>query len=330
MNISILGTGAWGTALAICFSGKHAITLWGRDENQIAAIKTNRQNDHYLAGISLPPDIELTSDFSQAISSTDLILSVVPTAGFRETLSNLAAITSNIPVIWACKGFEKSTGKLAHQIVQETLSTNISCGILSGPSFALEVAQGKPAALTLASSDKTFAQETAKELRNDRLRIYSSTDVVGVELGGAIKNIIAIAAGISDGLGLGNNARAALITRGLSEATRLGLHMGGQWETFMGLAGLGDMVLTTTGDLSRNRQVGLSLAHGHTIEHVLQNLGHVAEGVHTAPEVAKLASKLSIDMPITKMVCAIIEGKTSAQNAVAELMRRELKAEGMS
>jgi glycerol-3-phosphate dehydrogenase (NAD(P)+) len=257
-------------------------------------------------------------------------LSVVPTAGLRETLSKIASIGAHAPIVWACKGFEKASGKLAHEVLQEVLSPQQLCGVLSGPSFALEVAQNKPAALTLASTDEQFAQDMAKALRNDRLRIYSSTDVIGVEFGGAIKNIIAIAAGICDGLQLGNNARAALITRGLAEATRLGLHMGGHWETFMGLAGLGDMVLTTTGDLSRNRQVGLSLAQGQTINTILQNLKHVAEGVHTAPEVAKIAGNLGIDMPITRTVCRIIEGKITAQAAVDELMRRDTKSEGMS
>ena len=327
MNITILGTGAWGTALAIALSRHHNVQLWGRDAQQVGTIAATRENSRYLPGIPLPSSITLTDDLAAALQNTDLVLSVVPTAALRETLRAFAKLASQVPIIWACKGFEKSSGKLAHQIAMEELDSNTQCGVLSGPSFALEVAAGKPAALTLAAHDKLFALDMARKLHSNRLRLYSSTDVAGVELGGALKNVIAIAAGISDGLGLGNNARAALITRGLAETTRLGLRLGGQSETFMGLTGVGDLILTTTGDLSRNRRVGMALAQGQSIADILQNLGHVAEGVHTAPEVSRIAAAAGVEMPITEAVCAVIDGKLAAKDVVDYLMKREPKAE---
>jgi len=330
LNITILGAGAWGTALAISFSHDHTVQLWGRDTHQITEMGTQRKNIRYLSGITIPESITLTSDFNAALSGADLVLSVVPTAALRETLRALAKTAPGLPVIWACKGFEQTSGKLAHQIAAEELGKQAQYGVLSGPSFAREVAEGKPAALTLAANDKQFADETARKLHNNRLRVYSCTDIAGVELGGALKNVIAIAAGISDGLGLGNNARAALITRGLAEATRLGLRLGGKLETFMGLTGLGDLVLTTTGDLSRNRRVGLALASGEPISAILQNLGHVAEGVYTAPEVVRIAANLGLEMPLTEAVCGVIEGKLTAAAAAEALMRRDPKTEAYS
>jgi glycerol-3-phosphate dehydrogenase (NAD(P)+) len=328
MKIAILGCGAWGTALALALGGRHEVRLWGRDAARVEALQTTRENRRYLPGAFLPAEVSLTSDLAAATVDAALILAVVPTNALRDTLRALRAVGSRVPIVWACKGFEQATGKLPHQIVEEELGTATLCGVLSGPSFAREVAEGKPAALTLASHDDAFAKATARELHGLRLRVYSSGDVAGVELGGALKNVIAIAAGASDGLDLGNNARAALITRGLAETTRLGVKLGGQPETFMGLSGVGDLVLTCTGDLSRNRRVGLELAKGQTLAAILAKLGHVAEGVYTAPEVARIAADVGVEMPITEAVCALLEGRVSAAEAVDALMRRDPKAEG--
>jgi glycerol-3-phosphate dehydrogenase (NAD(P)+) len=330
VKISILGAGAWGTALALSFARGHSVRLWGRDADQMADIARRSENVRYLPGIAIPKSLALSIDLHAALDGAELLLAAVPTNALRDTLQLVAQEGAGKPFIWACKGFEKDRGQLPHQIVASTLNEATASGALSGPSFAQEVAEGKPAALTLASSDAGFAQELARKLNSNRLRVYSSNDLAGVELGGAVKNVIAIAAGICDGLGLGNNARAALITRGLAETTRLGLRMGGQLETFMGLTGLGDLVLTTTGDLSRNRRVGLALARGEPIATILKTLGHVAEGVSTAPEVARIAARLGVEMPITEAVCAVIDGKLAAAAAVDALMRRDPKSESPS
>ena len=327
MNLAILGAGAWGTALAIALSPRHRVRLWGRNAVQVQEMAEQRVNTRYLPGISIADCVVLTAALPSALEGANLILCGVPTNALRDTLRLVARLAPQSPVIWACKGFEKTTGKLPHQIAAEELGDGFRCGVLSGPSFAEEVAEGKPTALTLASADAECARHFARELHSTRLRVYSSDDVTGVELGGAVKNVIAIAAGISDGLGLGNNARAALITRGLAETTRLGIKLGGHLETFMGLTGLGDLVLTTTGELSRNRRVGLALARGESVATILHQLGHVAEGVYTAPEVARIAKALDVEMPITDAVCSLIDGKFSAASVVEALMRRDPKAE---
>lgn len=327
LNITVLGAGAWGTALALTFASRHSVRLWGRDGKQMEAMAEERENNRYLPGIAIPDSLALTAALPAALDGADFVLSAVPTNALRDTLRMVAKLAPQSAIVWACKGFEKSSGQLPHQIAADELTGASPCGVLSGPSFAEEVAKGKLAALTLASSNEKCAQDFIRELNSSRLRIYSSNDVVGVELGGAMKNVIAIAAGISDGLGLGNNARAALITRGLAETTRLGLKLGGRAETFMGLTGLGDLVLTTTSDLSRNRRVGLALARGDNTATILATLGHVAEGVYTAPEVARIAAQLGVEMPITDAVCAVIDGKFSAAAMVEELMRRHPKAE---
>jgi glycerol-3-phosphate dehydrogenase (NAD(P)+) len=330
VKLAILGCGAWGTALAISFGERHSVALWGRNATHVEALRATRQNQHYLPGPILPAGVCPSADLPAAIANADLILAVVPTNALRQTLRALKTAGSQTALVWACKGFEQATSQLPHQIVQEELGAAASCGVLSGPSFAMEVAEGKPAALTLASTDVQFARAVAHELHGPRLRVYSSSDVVGVELGGALKNVIAIAVGVSDGLELGNNARAALITRGLAEMKRLGVKLGGQPETFTGLTGLGDLVLTCTGDLSRNRRVGLALAKGQPLASVLTQLGHVAEGVLTAPEVKRIAASLNVEMPITEAVCALLDGRVSPAEAVAELMRRDPKAEQQS
>jgi glycerol-3-phosphate dehydrogenase (NAD(P)+) len=327
MKLAILGAGAWGTALACSFSAAHGVRLWARDRGQARQIAATRLNQRYLPGYSIPDSVIVEPDLPKALDGADLALAVTPTAGLRDVLQQIALLRRNLPVVWACKGFEAGTGKLPHEVRDEMLPPNAAGGVLSGPSFAQEVAASKPAALTLAANDSAFAQATAEALHSAKLRVYSSADIIGVELGGALKNVMAIAAGISDGMGLGNNARAALITRGLAEITRLGLRMGGRAETFMGLTGLGDLVLTCTGDLSRNRQVGMQLALGEPLDAILQRLGHVAEGVSSAHEVARRAQALQVDMPITQAVCKILHEALPPALALQELMNREPKPE---
>src|SRR5258706_10242125 len=287
-RIAVLGAGAWGTSIATVLCARLEVALWAQNAEQAQAIHATRRNERYLPGIEVPKALLVTSDLANAVHAARLVLVATPVAGLRDVLQRLDA---PLPVVWLCKGFEEGTGLLPHQIAAETLGEGVKCGALSGPSFAEEVARGKPCALTLASSDTVFARDTAAALHGGRMRVYYSADVVGVEVGGAVKNVMAIAAGISDGLGLGQNARAALITRGLAEIARLSAAMGGQAETVMGLAGAGDLILTATGDLSRNRRVGLELARGKPLPEILSQLGHVAEGVRSAKEVSALAKK---------------------------------------
>lgn len=328
MRIAVLGAGAWGSALAISLSARHQISLWTKDPDHAVEMDSQRINQSFLPGYSLPRSLKITSVLNEALNAVDLVLIVVPIAGLRETLRAVAASKIRVPILWGCKGFESETSYLPHQVVEEEYSSSLSfCGVLSGPSFAEEVAQGLPTALTLASKDADFFTKVAAELHSSRLRIYTSQDVIGVETGGAVKNVITIAAGISDGVGFGHNARAALITRGLMEITRLGLGLGGSMETFMGLAGVGDLILTSTGDLSRNRRVGLMLAEGKSLNDILNELGHVAEGVHTAQSVLQLGHQLNVEMPITQAVCSILHEGVSARSAVEVLLNREQKTE---
>ncbi|MFN0318427.1 MAG: NAD(P)H-dependent glycerol-3-phosphate dehydrogenase [Burkholderiales bacterium] len=325
MNIGILGSGAWGSALANCASGGHDVELWGRDAELLEKMRHGRRNDKYLPGIALHDAIRFTSGFESACANKDLVVVATPASALRETLAKLRDTGGKTPVLWLCKGFERGSAKLPHQVAQEELPGGVSHGALSGPSFAKDIARGLPAAVTLASNDEQFARDMGLALNSSRLRIYSSGDLTGVEVGGAVKNVIAIAAGISDGLGLGESARAALITRGLAELTRLGLGMGGKLETFLGLAGAGDLMLTCTSDQSRNRKVGLALANGESLEGILARLGHVAEGVYTAREALRLGERLGVETPITSAVCGVLEGKLAPRSAVDELMRREPK-----
>lgn len=325
MKISVLGAGAWGTAIAISLCARHDTVLWGRDPEQCRAIAATRRNLRYLPEIALPPQLAIEAEFGAAISAAELVLVAAPTAALRDLLAKLAPMRR--PLVWLCKGFEPQSAELPHKIAAAVLPAGNAYGVLSGPSFALEVARGLPAALTLASADAAFSQATARALHGSRLRVYFSTDIVGVEIGGAIKNVMAIATGIADGLGLGANARAALITRGLAEITRLGVKLGGRPETFTGLTGAGDLILTCTGELSRNRRVGLALAQGGKLDDILRELGHVAEGVHTAAAVEKRALQLGIEMPITRAVCAVLSGRVSPREAVEKLLARDPKEE---
>jgi glycerol-3-phosphate dehydrogenase (NAD(P)+) len=327
MKLALLGAGAWGTALAISLARAHDVTLWVRNSSQAESLRTTRNNARYLPGYPLPAKVKIDESLPSVIADAEVIISIVPTASLREVTKLITRENNFAPLIIASKGFETGTGKLPYEVCAETLSPDAMIGVLSGPSFAQEVAKGLPAALTLAAFNAEFASETARELNGTRLRVYSSSDVIGVALGGGLKNVMAIASGISDGMGLGANARAALITRGLAEMARLGQKLGGHAETFMGLTGLGDLVLTATGDLSRNRQVGLQLAQGELLEKILQRLGHVAEGVYSAREAAARATALKVDMPITQAVCDVIDGKASPRDALERLLSREPRPE---
>jgi len=323
VKIAVLGAGAWGTGLAVALAPAHRVTLWTRDTAHHAALTAERCNRRYLPGIAFPSQLMLGADVQDALRGCELAIVGASVAGLRATLRLISGAGHALPAIWLCKGFETGSAKLPHEVAAEELPGGAPRGVLSGPSFAVEVARGVPAAVTLAANDSGFAADMARALRTPRLRIYSSSDITGVEVGGAVKNVIAIAAGISDGLGFGESARAALITRGLAEITRLGVKLGGRSETFMGLAGMGDLILTCTGNLSRNRQVGLRMAQGKTLDQVLAELGHVAEGVHTAREVRRLAAAAGVEMPITDAVCRILFEALGPGQAVEALLARE-------
>lgn len=326
MRIAVLGAGAWGTALAIAFAGRHAVSLWARDPAGISEMASRRENRRYLDGCPFPPALRVTSDLKQALDSSDLAILAAPLAGLRTLLEQVKMLAPAMPFLWVCKGLEAGSGLLPHQVVAEVMG-EATCGVLTGPSFALEVARGLPTAVTLAAADAGFADATAQSLHGGNLRIYANEDLVGAEVGGAVKNVLAIATGICDGLGLGANARAALITRGLVEITRFGVALGARRDTFMGLAGMGDLILTCTGDLSRNRRVGLLLADGRKLADIARELGHVAEGVPAAREVDRRAVELGVDMPITRAVTAVLDGCITPGAAVEQLMGRDPKHE---
>lgn len=327
MTISVLGAGAWGTALALRLASHVPVILWTRSDEHAQNMLIARENRRYLPGHILPPGLTPSADLSEAVADADLLIAAVPSNSFRALAQALGELNVATPLVWLCKGLEMGSQKLPHAVLAEAWPAHPAAAVLSGPSFAQEVACGLPAALTLASLDAEFARRVARDLHDAKLRIYASTDVIGVELGGAVKNVIAIAAGISDGLGFGFNARAALLTRGLAELTRLGLRLGGRPETFMGLSGMGDLILTCTGDLSRNRQLGLRLAAGESLEGALRELGHVAEGATTALEVDRLARVLDVEMPITEAVAQILRQEMPPREAVAALLARDLKDE---
>ncbi|WP_292976290.1 NAD(P)H-dependent glycerol-3-phosphate dehydrogenase [Nitrosomonas sp.] len=323
MNIAVLGAGAWGTALAIYLSARHRVTLWTRNTKHLTELAAQRVNQRYLPEQRLPDAIHFAFKLNDALEQAELVFVVVPVAGLRATVQQIAALNRTLPLVLCCKGFEADTGKLPCQVVEDVCARDITCSVLSGPSFAREVAMGLPAALTLASRDDAFARRVANEIHTANLRVYSGNDVIGVEVGGALKNVIAIAAGISDGLAFGNNARAALITRGLAEITRLGVALGGHRETFTGLSGIGDLILTCTGDLSRNRQVGTMLAAGRQLGDILPEIGHVAEGVYTVQEAYRLGQQLQVDMPVTQAVHNIIYAQLSVKEAISNMLDRE-------
>ena len=327
MQITVYGAGAWGTALAIAYANSHQVTLWGRDTEALTRCAAERANHALLPNAPFPDALRLEPDLDRASQGADLHLVVTPVAGLRAIARHLAAEKTAAPLIWACKGFESGTGKLPHQVVEDELGADFPCGVLTGPSFAAEVAAGLPTAITLAAREPSQAAAWVAELHQPRLRLYDNDDLIGAEVGGAVKNVMAIAAGVSDGLGFGLNSRAALITRGLAEMARLGVALGARQETFMGLAGMGDLVLTCTGDLSRNRRVGLALAEGKPLAQILHDLGHVAEGVPTTRETVALARRHQVEMPITESVDALLSGTLSAREAVERLLARDPRSE---
>ncbi len=327
MKIAVLGAGAWGTALAINLSGRHDVSLWARDAAQLRGMAAGRVNERYLPGCRFPERLSVEPDLPRALAACDYAVLAVTVSGLRATLRRLRELRIAAPVIWLCKGFERPDARLPHEVYAEEMGGSPAGAVLSGPSFAQEVAAGLPAALTLAAADAALAAAAAQALHGPALRVYSHDDVIGVEVGGAVKNVIAIAAGVCDGLGLGLNARAALITRGLAEMTRLGVALGGRAETFTGLAGIGDLLLTCTGDLSRNRRVGLALARGEAVASAQAGLGHVAEGVFTAEEVGRRAAALGVEMPITDAVCRVLARPEDAAGVVRELLGRDPKPE---
>lgn len=325
MKLLVLGAGAWGTALAANAARQHDTTLWARDAALAPALHTQRRNDKYLPGIDLPAGLQVaTGDPAALARGSDLVVVATPMAGLRAMLQALRACPA--PVAWLCKGFEAGAGLLGHE-VQAQVAPALRGGALTGPSFAQEVARRQPTALVAASPHAVVRDALVAAFHGDGLRVYANDDLVGAEVGGAVKNVLAIACGLCDGLALGLNARAALVTRGLAEMTRLGVALGGRADTFMGLSGLGDLVLTATGDLSRNRRIGMLLAQGRSLEQAVASLGHVAEGVYSARTVADRAQRLGIDMPITRAVVALLDGQVQPERAVAQLMGRDPASE---
>ena len=327
-QIAVIGAGSWGTALAVLLArnGVH-VRLWGNEPDQLDRMRQTRCNDRYLPGIALPERLSITDDLEEAVSSCDDILLVVPSHAFRMVLERLhPLLRDGARLAGAAKGFEQGTHKLLHEVVEEVCPGH-DYAVVSGPTFALEVARGLPTAVTVASRSTALAEDWAACLHNDSFRAYTSDDVIGLEIGGAVKNVMAIAAGISDGLGFGANTRAALITRGLHEIMLLGSSLGGRRETFMGLSGLGDLVLTCTDDLSRNRRFGLALAAGNSRDQALARIGQVVEGLQTASEVDALARRHQVPMPITEQVCRVLYQGADPHEAVQTLFRRRLRAE---
>jgi glycerol-3-phosphate dehydrogenase (NAD(P)+) len=330
MNITILGAGAWGTALAITLAARHNVLLWGRDEAAMRDAAARRENTVYFPGFALPVTLAISSDLDAAVAHVSgadgLLIVATSVAGMRPLLEQLR--TRPVPnLVWLCKGFEEETRLLPHQIVRAVLGESVAAGALSGPSFAQEVARGLPCALTIASSSPALCEHAVRAIHGGNIRVYSSDDVTGVEVGGAVKNVLAIATGVIDGLGLGLNARAALITRGLVEMSRLGTALGGRTETLMGLAGIGDLILTCTGDLSRNRRVGLALAQGKPLATIVAEIGHVAEGVRCAQAVRALAAEHGIEMPIAAAVAGVLFDGDSPKDMVVRLLARDPRGE---
>jgi glycerol-3-phosphate dehydrogenase (NAD(P)+) len=327
--IAVLGAGSWGTGLALQLdrSGCHCI-LWDRDTENILQIRSTRRNQRYLPDIEIPASIEIETDMITAVKAADHVLLVTPSHAFASIISGIRGVLEpGQGIAWACKGFEPGSGRLLHEVAQELLPADTPLAIVTGPSFAKEVARNLPTAVTVAGSDSIFTNIIASALHGGRFRAYTSDDMIGAELGGAVKNVMAVATGVCDGMNLGNNARAALITRGLAEMMRLGVALRAKPETLMGLAGAGDLILTCTGDLSRNRQLGLLLGKGKTLEQALEEIGQVVEGVNSSAEVQRLATQYGINMPISEQVNGIIHHGWDPVEGVARLLAREQKAE---
>ena len=329
MKITVIGAGSWGTALALHFSQHgNRVSLWTRNADQVRQMKEERENKHGLPGFPFPKTLEVCTDLAEALQDSGLVLIVTSVAGLRSSAELLKQYNAgHLPILAACKGFEQDTGLLTFQVLKEVLPDNKKIGVLSGPSFAQELAKQLPCAVVLASENQEWIEELVPQLNTTVMRLYGSTDVIGVAVGGAVKNVMAIATGLSDGLEYGLNARAALVTRGLAEITRLASAMGAQPKTMMGLAGIGDLILTCTGALSRNRRVGLGLAEGKELHQVLVEIGHVSEGVSTIEEVFNTACKYQIDMPITQTLLQLIRKEMTPQQVVERLMERSARFE---
>lgn len=328
-TVLVLGAGSWGSALALVLARNgHTVLLWSRNAEHVGQMQISRQNARFLSSEFFPPTLKPVSSLKEWLPSIQDVVVVVPSHGFRTTLN---ALISHLPatarVCWATKGLEPQSGLLLHQVAEQVLGTQRPLAVLTGPSFAKEVAAGLPTAVTIASQSETYAKALVRLFHNNNFRPYTTTDLIGAQVGGAVKNIIAIAAGLADGLGFGANTRAALITRGLSEIVRFGTALGGQPETFMGLAGLGDLVLTCTDNQSRNRRFGYALAQGYTHQQALTQIGQVVEGIHATFEVSRLAHQRQIEMPITHQVQKILQGESTPQEAVHTLLSRTLKPE---
>jgi glycerol-3-phosphate dehydrogenase (NAD(P)+) len=328
-KIAVLGAGSWGTTLAILAARNGCQTLlWGHNSEHMTTLRLDRENKHYLPGLIFPENLTVTSDLSEVASFSTLILVSVPSHAFKATLLKLKTYLSHdIQIVWATKGFNPDNGSLLHEVVADIFSLDTPAALLSGPSFAKEVAAELPTAITLASSQPVFSSHLADLLRTERFRIYTNTDLIGVEVGGAVKNVMAIAAGIADGLGFGANTRAALITRGLTEIIRLGVILGGKQETFMGLAGLGDLILTCTDNQSRNRRLGLALGQGQDYKAAMLEIGQEIEGILAAKETFLLAKKYALDMPITEQTYKVLYEGLAPRVAVQNLLAREQKSE---
>lgn len=328
-SIAVLGAGSWGTALAMLLADNgHQTTLWSHRDEQATQMQQQRCNERYLPGLTFPEKLEVTSDLVGCVSQVDIILIVVPSHAFRSTLVAIKPLLqSRHKIAWGTKGLEPGSQKLLHQMAIEELGNETPLAVVSGPTFAKEVAMKQPGAVTVASTNKAFANELALALHNDHFRAYTGTDVVGVEIGGAAKNVMAIAAGVADGLGFGANTRAALIARGLAEISRLGVALGAHHETFVGLTGLGDLVLTCTDNQSRNRRFGIAMGQGENREQAIKDIGQVVEGIATAREIYQLAQKFDVEMPITEQVYNVLYENVPAKQAVSELFNREPKPE---
>lgn len=329
MKVAVLGAGSWGTALASLLARNgHDTVIWGRNAGQIRSINSDHENARYLPGISLPESLKASADLAETVRDADFILVVTPSHAFKETVLALAPYRkSGVGVSWASKGFEPGSGRFLHEVAAEILGDDVPLAVVTGPSFAKEVTQGLPTAVTVHSDDADFAQTVAEALHGPAFRAYTGNDMMGAELGGAMKNVLAVATGVADGMGLGLNARAGLITRGLNEMLRLNHALGGRAETLMGLAGLGDLVLTSTGDLSRNRRLGLALGQGQSIQEAVASIGQVVESIQTCDEVMRLAGRFDMDLPISALVQRVLHQEITPQEGLQMLLAREQKPE---
>lgn len=328
-SVCVLGAGSWGSAMAILIARNgHRTLLWGRSETHMAELAKVRHNARYLPDVRFPENLECSFHLERSVRACDIVLIVVPSHGFRTTLEQISAyLAAGTRIAWATKGLDPGSGGLLHETVWQMFSKPPSIAVVSGPTFATEVARNLPTALTIASPDARFASELAEILHNQRFRVYTSDDIIGVELGGAVKNVLAIATGAADGLGFGANSRAAIVTRGLAELMRLGLALGAKQETLMGLAGLGDIVLTCTDNQSRNRRLGIGLGQGRPLDEILREIGQEVEGISAAREIHRMARKHNIEMPIAEQVFKVLYENVSPHTAVHNLLVREQKKE---